>query len=402
MAAGALYFVAGMKTTKRGLYLRSGMSVVLTARGTKIAPVTQDAMSRAELVIRNRVDALGVAEPEIQRQGEASILIQLPGIKDSERALKIIGERALLEFKIVTGTGKDGKLKLGKPLMTGTSIAGAKPGYDENGRPEVALTFTDEGTKKFAEVTSQNVKQRLAIVLDKKIESSPTIQQPITDGRAVITGIESIEEVKRIALVLETGHLPVQMDISEQRTVGPTLGRDQLVAGVRAGAIGLIVVALFMVLMYRGMGLITTAALAIFASIFWGVIAVLGWKDLWAVTLPGIAGVILSIGVAADSSIILFERVKEEVRNGKTLRTAADTGFTHALRTLIDADLVTFVTAAALFIVGIGPVRGFALALMVGVVIDVFTFTMFTRCVLGLIAQQWPAGSALLGVREAE
>lgn len=392
LAAGVFMYSA--RSIKLGLDLKGGLSVVLTAKGK----VDETKMDQAELVIRNRVDKLGVAEASIQRLGDRNILVQLPGIKDPEKALSIIGKTALLEFKIYSTDAK-GKVVLGPTLMTGDSVEGANVSFDEMGKPVVEIQFSSEGAQKFADITSKYVKKQLAIILDKKIITHPNIEEPILGGKAQITGIGSVEEAKNIALVLQTGRLPVELSISEQRTVGPTLGQDSLLAGLRAGIIGLVLVVGFMLLMYRGMGLITVVALAMFTTVFLGIISLLGYLNLWALTLPGIAGIILSIGVAADSSIILYERVKEEVRGGRSFRSAADTGFVHALRTLIDADLTTFVSAAALFVIGIGPVRGFALTLMLGMAIDWFTFVMFTRAVLGIVAQKWPRGSVILGVQ---
>lgn len=402
LVAVAIYLIYPVqRTTKLGLDLKGGMSVILTAQPSKGTPVTEQTMDQAELVIRNRVDRLGVAEPEIQRQGASSILVQLPGIKDPDRALEIIGKTALLEFKVLEEGSEGGKAKLGPQLMTGDALSNANATFGEMNKPIVELSFNRAGAKKFADITTKHVKQRLAIILDKKIISAPTIQEPITGGQAVITGIETLDEAKEIALVLQTGRLPVELDISEQRTVGPTLGQDSLVAGLRAGIIGLVLVVIFMLFYYRGLGLITSVALAVFASVFWGVIAVLGRFHLWNLTLPGMAGIILSIGVAADSNIILFERVKEEVALGKTFRTAADSGFLHAFKTILDADLVTFVTAAILFWIGVGPVRGFALTLMLGIAIDMFTFIFFTRSAITLVAQVWPKGAPrLLGIKE--
>lgn len=420
LAAGAIYLIYPVsKSTKLGLDLQGGMSVVLTARSTPGAPVTSRAMDQAELIVTQRVDKLGVAEPQIQRQGTENILVQLPGIRNPEDALAIIGKTALLEFNLIQPAfekqpgytdeqlnklKQEGKPVLGPTLMTGKDLKNARATYggDVTRKPIVEMSFTSQGSRNFAKITGANVGKRLAIVLDGEIMTAPSIKQAITGGNAIIEGIGTIDEAKKIALVLQTGALPVRLDASEVRTVGPTLGQDSLRAGLRAGIIGLIVVALFMAVYYRGLGIVTTLALSVFAVLFWGLIAALGRFYSWNLTLPGIAGIIVSIGIAADSSIIIFERIKEEVRSGKTFRTSIDSGFWHAFRTILDADVVTWVTASVIFFVGVGPVRGFALTLALGLMVDMFTALFFTRSVLGIIAHYWPLTSPrLLGIKGA-
>ncbi|MEW6189211.1 MAG: protein translocase subunit SecD [Actinomycetota bacterium] len=391
LVAVCIYFIVKYPP-KLGLDLKGGMHIILSAKEKPGAPVTEQSMEQALFVIRQRVDKLGVTEPQIERQGRNSILVQLPGIRNPQKALEIIGKTALLEFIEVKSIDKEGKVILGKVLMTGKALKNARPSFGEMSKPIVEMEFTKKGTKKFADITTRYVRQRLAIVLDKEVMSAPVIQEPITGGRAIITGLDSIDEAKRIALVLQTGALPVELDISESKTVGPTLGWDSLMAGLRAGILGLILVALFMVIYYRLFGVITWLALGVFATFLFGLLvavnAVLTSFGLAGInlSLPSIAGIVLMIGVAADSSIIVFERIKEEVRGGKTIRTALDTGFSHGFKTFLDADLVTFTTAAILFYFGIGPVRGFALTLMLGIVCDLFTSFFFTRAMLGLMS----------------
>jgi protein-export membrane protein SecD len=261
------------------------------------------------------------------------------------------------------------------------------------------MTFNSEGGTEFAQITGQHVNKRLAIVLDGKIITAPNINGPIPDGKAVIEGIKSIDEAKEIALVLNTGSVPVNLDIQNSESVGPTLGAEALHAGVIAGIIGFALVALYMLLYYQGLGLVTWVGLAAYATMVGGVIAAIGRTSGWTLTLPGIAGLIISIGIAADSKIIIFERVKEEMRTGKTFRTAVDSGFWHGFRTSLDADLVTMLVALVLFLVGVSQVRGFALTLMIGLALDVVTMLLFTRASLGLLAQVWPIKSPGLLVR---
>lgn len=397
-----------IRPPRLGLDLKGGMNVILTAKSKKGAPVTDQSMDQALYVIEQRINKLGVAEPEISRQGEKNILVQLPGIKDSSKALEIIGKTALLEFKEVLKTEKD-RYVLGQTLMTGKMLSGAQVGYDNLNKPKVEMTFTKEGALKFEEITGKMINKQLAIVLDGKVMSAPNVNSKISGGSAEITGTFTIDEVKKLVLVLQTGALPVQLEISENRTVGPTLGQESLRAGLFAGIIGFALVALFMVVFYRAFGFITWFSLSVFAILLLGLLSLINQiltasgSAGMSLTLPGIAGIILMVGVAADSSIIIFERIKEEVRNGKTMRTAMDTGFSHGFKTFLDADLVTFITAAVLFFLGIGTVKGFAFTLMLGIICDLFTSFFFTRAILGLLGRlKFFNNPVLIGVREVK
>lgn len=412
---GAIFLIyPPAKTTKLGLDLKGGLSVILTAEDTPKAKVTPESMEQALLIIRQRVDKLGVAEPEIQQQGSRSILVQLPGVKKADEALEIIGKPAFLEFAIVNASyqslevaelnerKKEGEPVLNEAELTGADLASARESFGGQlgAEPIVDITFKRPGAKKFSELTTVNVGKNMAIVLDGEIISAPVIREPILAGAAQISGIGSLDEAKRIALVLQTGALPVKLDVSTYRTVGPTLGRSSLMAGIRAGILGFILVAIYMLLYYRVLGFVTWLGLAVFATLFWGIIALLGRFDLMNLTLPGIAGAILTIGIAADSKIIIFERIKEEIGSGSSFRTAVDSGFWHAFRTILDADGVTFITAGILFWLGVGPVRGFALTLIIGIFLDMFTFVFFTRSVLRIMARFPSIGSAkMIGLR---
>ncbi len=267
-------------------------------------------------------------------------------------------------------------------LLTGEDLARAVAGYDSYGSIRVLLSFKDEGVEKFAEVTSKNIGRNLAIVLDEEIESAPYIKVPIEDGEAEITGIDSIEEAKNIEIVLQTGALPITLQLEESSTVGPTLGRDSLNRGLYAGIAGLILIIAFMVSYYRGLGFVSTVSLMIYIILFWGIIAGIGA----ALTLPGIAGMILTIGMAVDANVIIFERIKEEILKEKSPRIAVGDGFRNALRTIIDSNVTTLITAAALYRFGTGPIRGFAVTLSLGVVISMVVSLLFTRSLLFLMS----------------
>lgn len=433
LVAVAVYFTYPVKKSmKLGLDLQGGVSILLEAKDTPKAKVTTDAMDNAEKIIRDRVDALGVAEPGILRQGTRYILVQLPGVKDQKKAIDIIGKTALLEFREVLDTAavsedklgpvtkdpqpdkevvlldRDGqsKYKLGPTLMTGKGIQNAQVEFDEFGASKVGITFNAEGSKQFDQIGEKLYQKRVAIILDDRVQSSPNVNARKFGGRAEISGKFTTEDAKTLALVLQTGALPVKLDMVEVRTVGATLGLDALRAGLLAGIIGLILVAVYMLIYYRGLGMITVLALAVFGSILLGIVAVLGLYGnkigiYYAMTLPGIAGIILSIGVAADSSIIIFERFKEEVNEGKTVRVAASSGFKNGFKTMVDADLVTFITAFIIYIVAVGPVRGFAFTLMLGIFIDLFTAFFFTQSALFFVANtDWLKKPVLLGVKE--
>lgn len=405
LVAGALYWVM-TSPPHLGLDLRGGMNVVETAKGTKQAKVTEDAISQAVLILSERVNALGVTEPQIERQiGTPNIIVQLPGIRDTKKALDIMGKTALLEFKPVLETDKTtgAVTKLGPTVMTGKALQSAAVGFDTVGAPKVDMVFTSNGATQFEKITSQLVGKQLAIVLDGKVMSHPVVNGVISGGRAEINGKFTLDEVKNLVLVLNTGTLPVTLRVTELRTIGPTLGQDSLNAALRAGIVGLAIVAVFLLLSYRGLGIIALAALAVFAVIFAGVLTAIGAT----LTLPGIAGIIMTIGLAADSSIVFFERFKEEVKKGKTPRSAAGQGFAFAFRTIIDADAVSLIIAVTLIALsylffGSGPVRGFAFTLSIGTLTDVFTAFFFTRPALQLLSETSLFKNPIfIGVRKA-
>jgi len=271
---------------------------------------------------------------------------------------------------------------VGPVLITGNELAKALAGYDNYGEIRVALSFKGEAVEKFSEITSENIGKELAIVLDEEIKSAPYIKVPITDGSAEITGIDSIEEAKNIELVLQTGAFPIDLKIEESSTVGPTLGMDSLKKGLYAGVAGFILIVIFMFFYYKGLGIYSALGLIIYIIIFWGVISAIDA----VLTLPGIAGIILTIGMAVDANVIIFERIKEEILKDKSPRIAIIEGFKNALRTIIDSNVTTLITAAALFRFGTGPIKGFAVTLSLGVVISMVISLLFTRSMIFLMA----------------
>jgi len=386
LVLGALYLVLTTKP-RLGLDLRGGMNIVLTAKESKHAKVTEKAINQAKFIIEQRINALGVAEPQIERQiGTPNIIVQLPGIKDPKKALDVIGKTALLEFKAVSDT--DGNPKHWPTVMTGKSLKSASVGFDQLGAPKVNMTFTPKGAIRFEKVTGALVGKKMAIVLDGKVQSSPNINEKISGGSAEITGKFSLEQVKNLVLVLNTGALPVNLEVTEKRIIGPTLGQDSLTDGLRAGIIGLILVAIYLLFAYRGLGLISITGLIVFSILFGGILTLIKAT----LTLPGIAGIIMTIGLASDSSVVFFERFREEVNKGKSPRSAAGQGFTYAFRTILDADAVSLIIAVTLIglsyaYFGAGPVRGFAFTLSIGTITDVFTAFFFTRPALQTLSE---------------
>lgn len=288
---------------------------------------------------------------------------------------------------------------VGPVLLTGDKLAKAGAGYDSNGRIIVSLSFKDEGAGIFEDITRNNIGEQLAIVLDEEIKSAPSLGVVITGGDAVIEGINSLDEARDISLVLQTGALPITLIIEESSTVGPTLGKDALDKGILAGIIGLALIIIFMIAYYRGLGLISALGIAVYIAIFWGIMAGIGA----ALTLPGIAGIILTIGMAVDANVIIFARIREEARKGKSTRIAIGDGFKHAIRTIVDANVTTLITAAALYRFGTGPIKGFAVTLALGVIISMAISLLFTRGIL-FSAAGLPglASPVFIGVRKKE
>lgn len=353
------------KSIRQGLDLQGGTHVVLEAEDTAEAPVNEDAMERVVRIMEKRVNELGLAEPIVQRQGERRIIVELPGIKDPDRAIAVIGKTAMLEFKNEEG----------ETCLNGTDLKDAHEQTDQNGQNLVSLEFSDEGGKKFADLTSKNIGRNIAILLDGEVLTNPRVNEAITGGKAVITGNKTLEEAHNLAILLRSGSLPVKVNIIETRTVGPSLGQDSKDKSVFAFAIGLGAVILFMVLFYRLSGLIADIALMAYV-----ILLLFSLKMLDAtLTLPGVAGIILSIGMAVDANVLIFEHFKEEYLTGKTLRLSMDAGFSRAFTTIFDSNITTIIASGVLFFFGTGSIRGFAITLGLGVILSMFTAITLTQ-----------------------
>jgi preprotein translocase subunit SecD len=358
-----------------GLDLQGGSNIILECVDTPNAPVDNDAVNRALEIIRNRIDQLGVSEPLIQRQGERRILVQLPGVEDPDTAAGIIGKTALLEFKN----------EKGETQLTGANLINAKASFDQFSRSIVLIEFDKIGAKEFGEATKNNVGKMLSITLDGKEITSPRVNEPILNGKAEITGNFTVDSANQLALLLRSGSLPVKVEILEIRTVGPTLGKDSIAKGIKAGIAGLILTLIFMLIYYKGFGLIADFALLVCMLLIIGALA--GLKA--TLTFPGIAGIILTIGMAVDANILIFERIKEELRLKKTFRASIDAGFHKAFSSIFDSNLTTLVAAIALFYFGSGPIKGFAVTLSIGILASMFTAIVVTKIILELITNKF-------------
>lgn len=366
------YYISPLANSiKQGLDLQGGTHVVLEAVDTPEAPVNEDAVQRVVKIVEKRVNELGLTEPVIQRQGERRIIVELPGVKDPEKAIEILGKTAMLEFQD----------EAGNTVMTGQDLKDAKAQIDQSNQNLVALEFSDEGGKKFADLTRNNVGKNIAILLDKQILTNPNVKEAITGGKAVITGSRTLEEAQRLAILLRSGSLPVKVDIIETRTVGPTLGQDSKDKSEFAFTIGIVAILIFMIAFYRLSGFIANIALMAYVLLLLGVLKMLDAT----LTLPGIAGIILSVGMAVDANVLIFERFKEEYREGKTLLAAMNSGFSKAFTTIFDSNITTLIAAGVLFFLGTGTVKGFAITLGLGIILSMFSAITFTQYLLKLL-----------------
>jgi preprotein translocase subunit SecD len=434
------------ESTQLGLDLKGGVSVQLEGYQTDGSEVTREEMEQAVGVIRQRVDSLGVTEPEIQIQGQDQVVVNIPGITDSDRAVEIIGRTAQLGFyEVLAAEGgqelvpndeveqtedelredlrdddayEEGKTKIifeespnpqgegtivsgyvvhEHPDLTGEALASANLDRDQQGKLVVQMELTREGARDFGDLTQKIVNNamasgqpgtgQLAIVLDNDVVSAPVVEEPIYGGQVVIenqaspTGLPE-EEASELEIVLQTGALPVNMRVLSVISIGPTLGADSLRSGLIAALVGFGLVLLFLMAVYRALGLVADLALLIYAILLWGLVVAIPVT----MTLPGIAGIVLSVGVAADANIVIFERIKEEIRRGKTPRTAIQTGYEKGFRAILDGNITTLITAFILFALSSGSVRGFAVLLSIGVVLSMFTAIVVTRALLGVIS----------------
>ncbi|RLE10218.1 protein translocase subunit SecD [Candidatus Aerophobetes bacterium] len=397
------------KKINLGLDLKGGMHLVLEADTSKLPPgeSARDAVDMALEVIRNRIDQFGVREPTIARQGERRIVVDLPGIEKPQRAVDIIGKTALLEFKLVDEKGDidealEGKIppgdeilydSEGKPyllkkeaLLTGRNLKDARVEIGQWGQPYVSMELDSEGAEKFAQITGRHIGERLAIILDDVVKSAPVIKTRIPNGKAVIEGNFTMDEANELRIVLKSGALPVPFNIIQNTYIGPSLGKDSIQKGLWAGIGGLIVVVLFMGIYYKKAGLIADLALLLNLLFLLGAMA--GLKA--TLTLPGIAGIILTIGMSVDANVIIFERIKEELAGGRAPRSSVDVGYKNALRTILDANITTLITALILFQFGTGPVKGFATTLSIGILASLFTAIVVTKTIFNLILSGRP------------
>lgn len=433
------------ESTQLGLDLEGGVSVQLEGYQTDGSEVTRREMEQAVEVIRQRVDSLGVTEPEIQMQGQDQVVVNIPGITDAERAVDVIGRTAQLGFyEVLTssdpqvieegrleetkdeirddlredGAFEEGKTKIlfeespnpqgegivvtgyivnEQPDLTGEALRSANLNRDPQGRLEVQMQLTGEGADRFEELSGRIAENalsegrpgtgQLAIVLDNDVVSAPVVEQAIPGGSVVIqntsspTGLPE-EEARELEIVLQTGALPVNMRVLSVTTIGPTLGADSLRSGLIAAAVGFGMVLLFLVAIYRVLGLVAALALLIYAFLLWGIVVAIPVT----MTLPGIAGIVLSVGVAVDANIVIFERIKEEVRRGKTTRTAIQAGYEKGFRAILDGNITSLITAFIVFALSTGSVRGFAVLLSIGVILSMFTAIVVTRALLGVLS----------------
>ena len=362
-----LYF----NKVKLGLDLRGGTSVVLQAQG-KIEP---DTMNKVKNIIERRVNSIGVAEPVIQLSGNDKLIVELAGIKDPQKAIELIGTTAKLEFRI---KNKDGSY--GPVLLEGSALKTAGVSRDQLGMPSVSFELNSQGANTFAKITRENIGKQLAIMLDNKEQSAPTIDSEISGGSGIIRGRFSIEEANNLANLLKSGALPVEIKIVENRTVGATLGVDSIRQTGIAGLIALGVISVFMIAIYKIPGIVADIALLINGVLVLGLLSGIGA----ALTLPGIAGFILTLGMAVDSNVITYERIKEELRLGESLHDAVERGYENAFPAIIDGNITTLLVAAVLFFLGTGPIKGFAVTLSLGVVATVITGVFVSKVILKL------------------
>ncbi|MEW6202714.1 MAG: protein translocase subunit SecD [bacterium] len=384
-----------------GLDLRGGVHVLIECLPPKDEPLTEDKVRGVIDVMRNRLDPEGVREIAIQKQGTKWVNIEIPGERDPERVERLIGKTALLEFIDTKGKAYEQGEALPrdrKLVFTGEQLKRASAGFDGMGRPAVHFELKKEGAEVFGRFTARNINKYLAIALDGRVMSCPVIKSAIFGGSGIIEGRFSREEIQELVAVLNAGRLPVPVKIAEKRSVGPTLGKDSINKSLRAGIAGIIVVLIFMVAYYRLLGVLADIALSLYIVTMFGLLSMFNAT----LTLPGIAGFILSIGMAVDANIIIFERIKEELRWGKTLKAAIEAGFTRAFTSIFDANVTTLIAAAVLYALGTGAVRGFAVTLSLGILVSMFSAIVVTKTFLLLVVSLRGAqNTALYGVRTA-
>ena len=375
----------------------------LTVTQPAITERVRQVVEQAIQIVERRINEIGTVEPLIQRQGVDRILVQVPGVDDPERIRELVGKTARLTFRLVDTTVSPdqaqqgrvppdsellfGPAKEGKPayviekreIITGADLVDAQPGFDQRtSEPIVSFKFNINGARRFAQVTQENVGRPFAIVLDNEVISAPVIREPILGGSGQISGSFTVEQANDLAVLLRAGALPAKLTPIEERVVGAGLGQDSITNGTRAAYLGAVLVVLSMLLIYGKFGLIANIAVAVNVAMIFGVLSMINAT----LTLPGIIGVVLTIGIAVDSNVLIYERIREEVRGGRTAIAAIDAGFTRALATILDSNITTFIAAAVLFFIGTGPVRGFAVTLGIGIITTVFTAFTLTRLIV--------------------
>lgn len=358
-----------------GLDLTGGVNVVLQAEATDDSGITSEKMDSTVAAIKKRVDSMGVSEAQVSKQGEDRIRVSIPSVQDQQQALDMIGKTAQLEF-----VGPDGEV-----ILTGKDVVDSKAVQQKSssGLEEavVTLKFNDEGTQLFADATQKYLNQQISIKLDDEVISSPKVNVAITNGEAVIEGMADMEEAGNLAELIRGGALPVKLSPIEVTTIGPTLGQDSLNQSLIAGAIGIAAVLLFMLIMYRGLGFIADLALIIYIMLD---LILMVFANV-TLTLPGIAGIILSVGMAVDANVIIFERIKDESRSGKSINAAIDVGFKRAMGTIIDSNVTTLIAGFVLFFMGSGSVQGFAVTLILGIIVSLLTAVIITKHLTKLV-----------------
>jgi preprotein translocase subunit SecD len=383
----------------------------------EIDEIKKMASRQALETIRNRIDEFGVSEPDIRIQGENRILLQLPGIKDPERAKGLIGKTAQLTFQLVDddadmSAAMNGSVPAGdeilyqekqdsasgsttkipyliqkRVLLDGSLLTNARVEFDQYQLPQVGIEFDRQGAKLFDRITSENIQKRLAIILDKTVYSAPVIQDRIAGGKAVITGNFTLNEAKDLAIALRAGSLPAPVTIIEERTVGPTLGADSIRMGIFSAIVGGIIVLIFMPVYYGKAGFIADLALMVNILLIGGGLAAFQAT----LTLPGIAGIILTIGMAVDANVLIFERIREEIRTGKTGLASVHAGFERASLTIMDANVTTLIAAAVLYQFGTGPIKGFAVTLSLGIIASLFTALFLSKLIFDILLTNKPS-----------
>ena len=379
-----------------------GGLIRLTVTQAAITERIRQTIEQSIQIVERRVNQLGTVEPLIQRQGANRILVQVPGLQDPSRLKELLGKTAKMEFRMVDSSVSPDQAQQGRVppdsevlmsstspkipyvikkqiLVSGGDLTDAQPGFDQrSGEPIVSFRFNTSGARKFAQATSENVGQPFAIVLDNEVISAPVIREPITGGSGQISGSFTVQQANDLAILLRAGALPAPLTVIEERTVGPGLGQDSIEKGELAGYVGSIMVIVFMLVTYRLFGVFANIAVAINVAMIFGLLSLLNAT----LTLPGIAGIVLTVGIAVDSNVLIYERIREELRGGRNAISAIDAGFKRALATILDSNITTFIAAAVLFYIGTGPVRGFAVTLGIGIITTVFTAFTLTRLIV--------------------